>query len=42
MAAGREAIEQAARPQDENPPDVVKRLRRLKKEKAHTIRGLAA
>jgi uncharacterized protein (DUF433 family) len=42
LAAGRQEIERAAQAQEENPPDVVKRLRRLKQEKAHTIRGLAA
>jgi uncharacterized protein (DUF433 family) len=34
LEAGRRAIEQAARAQEENPPEVVKRLRRLRQEKA--------
>ena len=34
LEAGRRAIEQAARAQAENPPEVVKRLRRLRQEKA--------
>jgi uncharacterized protein (DUF433 family) len=41
IAAGWQEIKKAAQKQDENPPDVVKRLRRLKEINPSFIRSLA-
>ena len=41
IETGWREVEKAAQAQDENPPDVVKRLRQLKQANPYTVRGLA-
>lgn len=41
IKAGWQEIEKAAQAQDENPPEVVKRLRQLKQTEKYAIRGMA-
>lgn len=40
IKAGWQEIDKAAHVQDENPPAVIKRLRRLKQSQAYAVRGL--
>ncbi len=40
MQAWREYTEKAAKKANENPPEVVKRLRRIKAARAHSLRGI--
>lgn len=39
IVAGWQEVEKAAQAQEENPPDFIKRLRRLKQDKVYAIRG---
>lgn len=40
MQAWREYTEKAAKKANENPPEVVKRLRRIKAARSHSLRGI--
>lgn len=39
LEAGGQAVEKAAQAQDDQPPEVVKRLRQLKQAPVHSVRG---